>query len=238
MNSTKIDYVSVVYDETSRPLTNYPSLLSKYLFDRYRLMEGQLILDIGCGRGEFLRGFIDCGMRGYGVDQSRAAEKYCPEADLKVADLENEKLPYADDTFNVVYSKSVIEHFYYPERLIAEIYRVLKPGGLIITLCPDWEFNYRIYFEDFTHRTPFMQSSLRDIHLMHGFEDVKVERFRQLPVLWNSGAWLTPIAEITRLLAPIFLKSRSKWVRFSKEIMLLSSAQKPLSSTGSSHVKP
>jgi SAM-dependent methyltransferase len=113
MNPEKIDYVSVVYDESARPLTNYPSLLSKYLFERYRLMEGQLILDIGCGRGEFLRGFIDCGMRGYGVDQSRAAEKYCSEADLKVADLENEKLPFADDTFDVVYSKSVSEHFRY-----------------------------------------------------------------------------------------------------------------------------
>jgi SAM-dependent methyltransferase len=237
MNPTKIDYVSVVYDETSRPLTDYPRLLSKNLFDRYGLMAGQCILEVGCGRGEFLRGFIDCGMQGYGVDQSRAAEKYCPEADLKVADLENERLPYADATFDVVYSKSVIEHFYYPERIIAEIHRVMKPGGLIITLCPDWEFNYRIYFEDFTHRTPFMQSSLRDIHLMYGFEEVKVERFRQLPVLWNTGPWLLPLAEITRLLAPIFLKSRSKWVRFSKEIMLLSSAQKPLSSTGSSRVK-
>jgi SAM-dependent methyltransferase len=237
MNSIKKDYVSVVYDETSIPLTNYPNRLSKYLFDRYGLIEGQLILDIGCGRGEFLRGFIDCGMRGYGVDQSRAAEKYCPEADLKVADLENENLPYADGIFDVVYSKSVIEHFYYPERLVAEIHRVLKPGGVVITLCPDWEFQFRTYFHDFTHRTPFMQSSLRDIHLMHGFKHVKVERFRQLPVLWNNRVWLLALAEITRLIAPNFLMSRSKWVRFSKEIMLLSSAQKPLSTSGNSGAK-
>ena len=234
---TKTDYVSMVYDETSRPLTNYPSLLTQYLFSRYRLKVGQSILDVGCGRGEFLRGFIDCGMQGYGVDRSRAAEKYCPDADLKVADMENEKLPYPDGTFDVVYSKSVIEHFYYPERLFAEIHRVLKPGGLVITLCPDWEFNYRIYFEDFTHRTPFMQNSLRDIHLMYDFEEVKVERFRQLPVLWNANRWLLPLAEITRLLAPIFLKSHSKWVRFSKEIMLLSSAQKPFSSKAPDHVE-
>lgn len=83
-----------------------------------------------------------------------------------------------------------------------------------------------------------MQSSLKDIHLIYGFEKVNVERFRQLPVLWNTGPWLLPLAEITRLLAPTFLKSRSKWVRFSKEIMLLSSAQKPHFSSGSSRVKP
>jgi SAM-dependent methyltransferase len=227
--STKTDYVSVVYDEESRPLTDYPSRLTKYLFDRYDFNQGQSILDVGCGRGEFLRGFIDLGMEGFGVDRSSAAQKYCPDAELRVSDMENEGLPYSDNFFDVVYSKSVIEHFYYPERLFTEIHRVLKPGGLVLTLCPDWEFNYRIYFEDFTHRTPFMQSSLRDIHLIHDFEEVKVERFRQLPVLWGTGPWLLPLAEMTRLIAPALLKSRSKWVRFSKEIMLLSSAQKPAS---------
>ncbi len=230
MTSTKRDYVDVVYSEKDRPLTSYPAQLARYLFDRYRLKQGDKFLDIGCGRGEFLRGFIDCGVQGYGVDRSRAAERYCPQAHLKTADLENEPLPYPDDYFDAIYSKSVIEHFYYPEKLVQEIYRVLKPGGTVITLCPDWEFNFRIYFEDYTHRTPFMQSSLRDIQLIHGFDNVNVERFRQLPVLWsNWGGALLPLAELTRIFTPSFLRSHSKWIRFSKEIMLLSSATKPLS---------
>ena len=56
--------------------------------------------------------------------------------------------------FDVIYSKSVIEHFYYPEKILKEAYRVLKPGGIIITLTPDWEFIYKSFYEDFTHRTP------------------------------------------------------------------------------------
>ena len=160
------------------------------------------------------------------MDRSRAVEKHCPEAELRTADLENEALPFEDSELDVVYSKSVLEHFYYPERLISEIYRVLKPGGRVITMCPDWKFNYRIYFEDYTHRSPFMKSSIRDIHLIHGFDDVQVENFRQLPVLWR-GPWLLPAAELTRVLAPDFLKPWSKWVRFSKEVMLLASATKP-----------
>jgi len=227
MSIAKRDYVEVIYDEQDRPLTAYPDKLAHYLFDRYGIKVGQKLLDIGCGRGEFLRGFIGCGVLGYGVDRSRVAEKYCPEAELRTADLENDGLPYEDDFFDVVYSKSVIEHFHYPEKLVNEIYRVLKPGGLAITLCPDWGFNYRIYFEDYTHRTPFMQSSLRDIQLIHGFENVRVEYFRQLPVLW-AYPLLLPAAELTRVLVPTFLRSHSKFVRFSKEIMLLSSAAKPL----------
>ena len=228
MKNTKRDYVDVIYNEKNKPLTTYPAQLASYLFNKYHLQQGDKFLDIGCGRGEFLRGFIDCGVKGYGIDRSSAAKKYCPEADLKIANLENQSLPYPNNYFDVVYSKSVIEHFYYPEKLIQEIFRVLKPGGKVITLCPDWEFNIRIYFEDYTHRTPFTRPSLRDIKLIHGFDNVCVERFRQLPILWGLGGLaLLPLAEFTRIFTPSFLRNYSKWVRFSKEIMLLSKADKP-----------
>lgn len=235
MNPDNCNYVEVIYNEKDRPLTNYPDKLAHYLFHRYSLKSGQALLDIGCGRGEFLRGFINCGARGFGVDRSDIAYKYCHQADLRIADLENDSLPYDDNTFDVVFSKSVIEHFYFPERLVKEMFRVLKPGGMVITLCPDWEFNYRIYFEDYTHRTPFMKSSLRDIQLIHGFENVCVERFRQLPILWGAFRGLLLAAELTRIFAPNSLKPYSKWIRFSKEIMLLSTATKPqITSSGSS----
>ncbi len=228
MNTNKRDYVDVVYNETDRPLTEYPQQLASYLFNRYGVKRGASLLDIGCGRGEFLRGFINCGVKGYAVDQSSAARKYCSEAELRNSDLENNGIPYPDNFFDVVYSKSVIEHLYYPERLINEMHRVLKPGGLAITLCPAWEYNFRIYFEDYSHRTPFMLESLRDIQIIHEFENVQVEFFRQLPGTWYGMApFVTPLAEITRLLVPSLLKKRSKWVRFSKEIMLLSSSRKP-----------
>ena len=228
MSNEKRDYVDVVYNEQDRPLTNYPDALAIYLFDRYELKSGDDLLDIGCGRGEFLAGFIKCGVKGYAVDQSAVARKYCPEAELRNSDIENDGIPYPDDFFDVVYSKSVIEHFHYPERLVKEMYRILKPGGLAITLCPAWEYNYKIYFEDYSHRTPFMLESLRDIQIIHGFEDVQVEFFRQLPPLWGVGDVLTPMAELTRIFAPTFLKKHIKWVRFSKEIMLLASARKPV----------
>jgi len=228
MKTKPLDYVDVVYNESDRPLTVYPQQLANYLFNRYGLKKGDNFLDIGCGRGEFLKGFIDCGLNGHAVDQSDAARKYCPEAELLISDIENEGIPYPDNFFDVVHSKSVIEHFHYPEKLLKEMYRVLKPGGLAITLCPAWEYNYRIYFEDYTHRTPFMLESLRDIQIIHGFVDVKVEFFRQLPSTWFRMRTLaTPLAEITRLLSPNVLKKHSKWVRFSKEIMLLATSRKP-----------
>tara|TARA_B100001109_G_C18860219_1_gene473581 strand:+ start:840 stop:1547 length:708 start_codon:yes stop_codon:yes gene_type:complete len=227
------DYVEVIYNEKDRPFTTYPGKLAKYLFNRYDLKKGQKLLDVGCGRGEFLKGFIDCGLDGYAVDQSETVLKYLPDSNFKKSDIENQGIPYPDNFFDIVYSKSVIEHFFDPDKLIREVFRILKPGGLVITLCPSWEHNYKIYFEDYTHRSPFMIRSLKDIKVINGFNNIEVEFFRQLPFLWQRKKFII-FAEMTRLFLPDFLytiesnSSLNKWIRFSKEIMILASARKPL----------
>ena len=224
---TARDYVDVTYDESHHPFTPYPGQLTAHLVSRYGIQAGDHLLDVGCGRGEFLKGFIATGVQGYGTDQSPAAKRLCPDADIRVGNADD-ALPFDDEMFDVVFSKSVVEHFYYPERLIQDMYRVLKPGGLLITMTPDWDTIYRMFYEDFTHRTPFTATSLREIQLVYGFEEIEVEKFRQLPQLWERERGVAFFAaEATRFLAPRRLKPRSKWVRFSKELMLLSSARKP-----------
>ena len=217
----------MTYNEHDRPYTSYPGKLARHLTDRYGLTRGSRLLEIGCGRGEFLKGFIDCSLVGHGVDLSSAAADYCPEAEIRIADLGSDGIPYADGYFDVIYSKSVIEHFYYPEFLMSEMFRVLRPGGLLLTLTPDWYINYRMFYCDYTHRTPFTVESLRDLLLIHRFTGVSVERFRQLPAVWRHPWVLLPLTEFTRWVVPSAMKRHSKWVRFSKEIMLLASATRP-----------
>jgi ubiquinone/menaquinone biosynthesis C-methylase UbiE len=221
------DYVSVVYNVADKPFTQYPDQLTAYLVERYKLRPQQKLLDLGCGRGEFLRGFSRCGLDACGADQSLAAKRLCPEADIRTVNFETSPIPFGDCEFDVVYSKSFIEHFYYPEKVVCEIYRVLRPGGMVITMTPDWEHNVKIFYEDYTHRTPFTLSSLRDIQLIHGFEDVRVERFRQLPFLWRHP-WMKPLSQIVALTTPRSASKHSKLVRFSKEVMLLATGIKPL----------
>lgn len=229
MNSNR-DYVEVIYNETDRPLTSYPAKLASHLIERYELSEGSRLLEVGCGRGEVLKGFIDAGLIGHGVDMSPATSHYYPEVELKVTNLEQNQIPYDDGIFDVVYSKSLIEHFYHPERVVDEMFRVLRPGGVLLALTPDWDVNYRMFYCDYTHRTPFTAESLRDLLLIHRFTDVSVERFRQLPVVWKYPKVFLPLTELTRWTSPRVLKPHSKWIRFSKEIMLLASAVKPLMS--------
>lgn len=223
------NYINIVYNETERPFTNYPEKLSKYLFDFFKLKQKDKILDVGCGRGEFLNGFMKCGLDPYAVDQSDISKINYPKINFKHCDLLTEKIPFEDETFDVIFSKSLVEHFYYPEKLFQEMRRILKKNGKIITMTPDWEINYKTFYEDYTHRTPFSEVSLRDIHLINGFKDVKIYKFKQLPILWGEKNFkhliLKFISEVTRFFVPNIFKN-FKWVKFSKEIILLSVAKK------------
>ena len=220
-----IDYVKYIYDENVRPKTDYPRKLINYLIARLGIPQGSKILDLGCGRGDFSQAFILSGMKVSAVDLSDWVTENYENIDFKKCDFTKENLPYETSSFDVIFSKSVIEHLYYPEKLFSEAKRILKPGGVIITMCPSWEHNYRTYFDDFTHRTPFMKVSLHDFNILLGFKNVQTEFFKQLPFAWDSkiGYFVT---ELIRFLPVNFLKNKSKLVKFSKETMLLSIAKK------------
>ena len=188
------------------------------------------ILEMGCGRGEFLNEFTKLGMNGFGIDLSNFAKDYCDNAEIKVVDISKDPVPYPDNSFDIVFSKSFIEHFYYPEEIFKEAYRVLKPSGILINLTPEWNYIYKSFYDDYTHRTPFTKKSLEDIHHVAGFKNVEVQSFKQLPILWSDNFIIrntfSVLSELTRLLVPEKFRMTNKWFRFSKELMLLSSAIK------------
>jgi hypothetical protein len=97
-------------------------------------------------------------------------------------------------------------------------------------LTPEWKYIYTSFYEDFTHRTPFTKKSLEDIHLITGFKDVKVQSFKQLPILWSDNFFIKNLfkffSELTRIMVPDFFRLKFKWIKFSKEIMLLSFGRK------------
>ena len=223
---TDSKYVDIIYSAEKKPFTTYPKKLINQLVKRFNLNSNSSILELGCGRGEFLNEFTNLGMKGFGVDLSNFAVTFCTNAEIKVVDITKESLPYPDNFFDIVYSKSFIEHFYYPEELFKEAYRVLKPSGIFINLTPEWKYIYTSFYEDFTHRTPFTKKSLQDIYLVSGFKDVKVVSFKQLPILWSNNFFIKNLfkflSEMTRIFIPDYFRLKFKWIRFSKEIMLLS----------------
>jgi len=219
------DYLSVVYSEKTRPLTDYPEKLCKYLFRSFGMAERMSLLEAGCGRGEHLSHFKEIGLDVHGVDINEQAKQLQPGLPVSVTDVEANGLPFEGDSFDVVYSKSFIEHLRRPELYVEEAYRVLRPGGLFLTLVPDWEANYKIYFDDYTHRTPFTKNSLEDIYRIFGFDQVKVYKFRQLPVVWRYPGLNYLCAGLSPFIP---VRTKNKFLRWSREIMLIGSGRKPL----------
>ena len=220
-------YLSVVYGEGVRPYTNYPVLLINHLFERFDMKPGMKILEPGCGRGEFLRVFKDLGMNAVGIDISEESRELLAEdtIQLTVRDVEAATgLPFPDDSFDVIYNKSFMEHLNYPDVFLNEAYRVLKPGGMILCLIPDWESNYKTYFDDFTHRTPFTKPALEDIYKMCDFENIDVFKFRQLPIVWKYPILNYFCAAISPVIP---VRTQNKFFRWSRELMLVGSAYKP-----------
>lgn len=219
------DYLSVVYDEGSHPYTDYPGQLSAYLFQAFAMRPGMKLLETGCGRGEFLKGFQRLGLECHGLDRSSESRTLLESSGISIAtcDVENEALPYPDNSFDVLYNKSFLEHLREPDRFLHEARRVLKPGGLLLCLVPDWESCYKIYFDDFTHRTPFTVVSLRDIFQLCDFGSISVYKFRQLPVVWRHPLLNYFCAAISPFIP---VRTENKFLRWSRELMLVGGARK------------
>lgn len=219
------DYLSVVYNEKVRPYTDYPGKLCDYLCAVFDIKPGMKFLEAGCGRSEHLKIFENIGLDAFGIDIVESACAIEPGLNIKICDVEKESMPFADSTFDVVYSKSFIEHLYYPERYVKEAYRILKPGGLLLTLVPDWESNYKIYFDDYSHRSPFTKPALEDLYKIFGFDKINVFKFRQLPVVWKYPA-LNYFCSAISPFIPV--RTKNKFLRWSRELMLVGGGRKPL----------
>ena len=229
-------YLKIVYSDERRPKSDYNFKLARYLTNRHFCGSGRL-LDIGCGRGDMLRGFASAGHQVSGVDISPDVAEYCEPFDAKVVDLEGDSAPYPKNSFDFVFSKSVIEHVRDPMQLLETAYELLVPGGIAVIMTPSWLHHaWGPFYLDYTHVTPFTAPSLSDAMQFADFEDVAVSHFRQLPFLW-SYPWLhLPIWAFSKLPLPYepmyqmlfdWPRAFNNLIRFSKEAMLLGVGRKP-----------
>jgi len=105
---------------------------------QFRQHQGKAMLEVGVGAGTDHLQWARAGCRCHGVDLTDAAIEttqkhlalYGFKSELRRQDAET--LPFEDGRFDLVYSWGVIHHSEHPERIVKEIHRVLKPGGLFI----------------------------------------------------------------------------------------------------------
>lgn len=100
-------------------------------------LPGKRLLDLGTGIGNLWQ-YVPPGVEGYAFDISatgvrKALERF-PNLTISVSIAEY--IPYADSFFDVVVAADTIEHTFSPSRSLEEIYRVLRPGGVLVASFP------------------------------------------------------------------------------------------------------
>lgn len=143
------------------------------------------VLDVGCGRGEFLELLNGEGIKCRGLDHNRIFVEECSRAGLDV--VEADALIYLrslpSDSLNAVASLHLVEHLQFEIliKLLDEIVRVLRPGGLLILETPNPQ-NFMVgscnFYADPTHRHPIPSDTLQFLVESRGLHDVNVVKLR------------------------------------------------------------
>ncbi len=196
----------------------YDQELCDYLVKRFGIRHHDLLLDVGCGNGKH----VDCFQR-FGVDARGIDKEDC--------DLEKDPIPFPDNSFDVVFCKSVLEHIDQYERVLCheslgeDIRRVLKPDGIAIVMVP---VETKFFFTYPDHKVSFNQTQLQ--FTFGHFGEGSTELFYQFPWIWKHP-WLKIIPKLIAWLVPDNYRFRKDGtqrvlIRHSKEPMWLLWARK------------
>jgi len=117
--------------------------LVKHVAAQYRYLPrqqpGALLLDIGCGNGEFLSKVRALGWRAVGLEFDPKACAVGSSRGLQIVRGSVPNTPFESESFDAITLHHVIEHVHDPRAVLDELLRLLKPGGTIVLTTPNWQ---------------------------------------------------------------------------------------------------
>jgi SAM-dependent methyltransferase len=100
------------------------------------------VLDFGCGAGRLVQAGLDAGLRiegadvYYGGSQTRAEAERSGLLGTAIREIHHGRIDYPEAVFDLVVNNQVMEHVEDLDAVLAEIHRVLKPGGTLLSIFP------------------------------------------------------------------------------------------------------
>jgi SAM-dependent methyltransferase len=140
------------------------------------------VLDVGCGRGEFLELLRERGIPARGIDLNLEMVERCRLKGLEVAagDVLEYLAGLPDESLGGLIATQVVEHMQPDDlmRFLELAARRLRPGAAIVleTINPaSWSAFFESYIRDLTHVRPIHPDTLRFLLIAQGFRDVEIE---------------------------------------------------------------
>ena len=128
------------------------------------------ILDVGCGTGANLELLSQFG-KAQGVDVSPDALAFCRQRGIEQVQLGTaEKLPYEDETFDLVTGLDVVEHLDDDVAGLKEMRRVLRPGGRALLFVPAFMFLWGVQDDISHHRRRYTSEDIKQVVREAGLE--------------------------------------------------------------------
>ena len=115
---------------------------SRFVLDFARDFRGARVLDFGCGAGQLVVAGRAAGLDITGADSFYAGSDARAEAEAAgllggaVVEIRNGRLPFPDGSFDLAVNNQVFEHVGDLDGSLAELYRVLRPGGAMLSIFP------------------------------------------------------------------------------------------------------
>lgn len=196
------------------------SYSKKKLFGELKIdPQGKTALEVGCGGGCLSEEIAKMGFATTGIDPSeqsvRVAIDHAKASGLNITYVAGtgESLPYQDDSYDVVFCCDVLEHVRDLPKVVSEISRVLKPGGVVsfdtfnrtlisklvaIKICQEWK------------RWAFMPPNL---HVWEMFIKPRELRtlFERNRLEWKERRGIVPNVSIAKILRSLRKRARGEW---------------------------
>ena len=186
-------------------------------------------LDAGCGTGGLILSLrkLDRGWRFSGIDFmplacELATQRCGPATDIRVASIT--QLPFADASFSSVVSADVICQVPNPEVAVAEFYRVLQPGGLLVVNVPAYQWMWSYHDDTCQTHHRYGRRELAALLKSGGGTDVRSTHWNALtfPAIWakrklfrtaNSTSDVRPYPRIVEWIGSVAMGIEHAWVR-------------------------
>ena len=191
-------------------------LLKRRVFDTFHnmllhrglegLISGKKLVDLGAADLSFVKVCKEKGLDSIGLDISDNVN------------FESDSFPIESSSIDIVTATSVIEHLYSPANFMSEIWRILKPGSVVILVCPNWRYSFKSYFNDPTHVHPYTEVSLSRLFKSFNFENEYI-----VPWLVKKPAWMWDVPKAF-FIAKWFIPFRGSSYRWIPEFLKGSSS--------------